>query len=334
MGVLPVKQYDVPIISVGNITVGGTGKTPHVEFLVSNLYREYSIGILSRGYKRSTKGFVLANSRSTADTIGDEPMQMYRKFGHRITLAVSENRRIGIQKMLEANPSINLIILDDAFQHRYVAPKISILLMDYSHPFYEDKVLPLGRLRENSSAINRADIIIVTKTPSDLSPLDCRIIRNHLDLMSYQKLFFSSIEYKDLEPVFQDEAKYDVNLSMLDKNDSVLIVSGIANPKNLVKKLNIYPFRLKIIHFPDHHSFNKRDLENIKKAYETMKGMRKIIVTTEKDAVRMADNPYFPFSLKPYCFYLPIEMKMVSEESGHSLLDTLRSSIKSSPGNV
>lgn len=322
--ILPSTEYDVPVICVGNITVGGTGKTPHVEFLVSHLCAEYNIGVLSRGYKRETKGFVLASPHSTPVSIGDEPYQIYRKFGRRATVAVCEDRRKGIKKLMDSVPDIDLIILDDAFQHRYVKPKAAILLMDYSRPVHDDRMLPLGRLRESVTAINRADFVIVTKCPPTMTPLDVRLWRKKLDLMYFQKLCFSHVHYGELTPVFEEEARYSASLASLGEKDSVLLVTGIASPRGIVRYLCGFPFRLKVARFPDHHSFRRDDLEKIANKFKSMPGVRKIIVTTEKDAVRMAANPYFPQELKRFCFYQPISIRMSSQEESDSFLDDLR----------
>lgn len=328
-GVLKRAEFDVPVISVGNITVGGTGKTPHVEYLVNSLLGSYNIGVLSRGYKRRTKGFVAANSKSTPESIGDEPYQIYEKFRGRIDMAVCESRKTGIEKMLQENPDINLIILDDAFQHLWVKPKISVLLMDYSRPIYEDHVLPLGRLRESTSALNRADFVVCTKCPPDLKPIDKRIVDKHLDLMSYQKLFFSEYTYDALEPVFADKAPYSASLGALTHDDSVLLLTGIAHPRDFVRHFSSYPCHAKVSHFPDHHFFTRKDLEQVSKTFEQMKGVRKLIITTEKDAVRLASNPYFPTELKPYVFYLPIRVRMLESESGDSdFMSAIRSAIQ------
>lgn len=324
---LPSEKFDVPVVCVGNIAVGGTGKTPHVEYLVSRLCHDYKIGVVSRGYRRKTKGFVMATSYSTPETIGDEPYQMYRKFGRKIRLAVCENRRKGIRELLKLDDSINLILLDDGFQHRYVEPAISILLMDYKHPVFEDSLLPLGRLRENKYAINRADYVIVTKCP-EMTPLAYSLMAGKLDLMTYQKLYFSQVNYENLEPVFEEEARYSASIQSLTHKDSVLLVSGIAQPRSLVKYLSSFPFKLKICHFPDHHTFSQKDLDKIQEMYRKMKGARKIILTTEKDAVRMIHNPYFPVQLKPFCFYLPISISMSGGQQQESLVESLKDSIR------
>lgn len=309
-GILPQNEFGIPVVSVGNLAVGGTGKTPHVEYIVGMLAMDYKIAVLSRGYKRKTKGFVLANSHSTPESIGDEPLQIYRKFGLRAKVAVCENRRKGISELIRQFPDLQLIILDDAFQHRYVKPKVAILLTDYHRPVYEDKMLPLGRLRESPLNVNRADVVVVTKCPEDLQPLEYRLITKKLDLMSFQKLYFSRYTYGHLTPVFPDDDPYHVSLGSLTANDSVMLVTGVANPREFIRYFKPYPFKVKICHFPDHHNFSREDLEEIKKKFQTQTGERKIIVTTEKDAVRIMYNPYFPSELKQIIYYLPVTVKM------------------------
>lgn len=327
--VLKSEEYDVPVISVGNITVGGTGKTPHVEYLVGALSPNRRTVVLSRGYKRKTKGFILANNRSTPESIGDEPLQIYKKFGNRIKVAVCENRRKGIREILRLFPETQLIILDDAFQHRYVNPKINIMLMDYSRPVYEDKLLPLGRLRESDHSVARADMVIVTKCPVNMPPLDFRLISKRLELMPFQKLFFSSIRYGLISPVFADDKPYDVELSSLTSKDTVMLVTGIANPRGFVRHFKPYPFRVVVSHFPDHYDFSREDLEEIYSKFKSIKGERKIIITTEKDAMRMSYNPYFPSALKPFVFYIPISVRMIRGLEEHDLIEEITREIDS-----
>lgn len=326
--ILKQEEFDVPIVCVGNLTVGGTGKTPHVEFIVSNLLSVYNIGVLSRGYKRKTKGFILANSKSTPDIIGDEPMQIYQKFGTRVKVAVCESRRKGIRELLKAFPQINLIVLDDAFQHRYVKPKVSVVLTDFNRPFYKDHLLPWGRLRENPHQVNRADMVVVTKCPEDLQPLTYRLISKDLDLMTYQKLFFSCYQYGGLLPVFPDDCPYRTSLGSLTERDTVLLVTGIAHPRYFVRYFKNFAFKVKVIHFPDHHDFSRHDLDSVLEKFNTFTGERKIIVTTEKDAVRLQHNPYFPRELMPFTFYLPIMVKMINGAVGdYDFVTELRKAI-------
>lgn len=321
-------ELDVPIISVGNLAVGGTGKTPHVEFLISNLALDYHIGVLSRGYKRHTRGYVLANSSSTAETIGDEPFQIYRKFGMMSKVAVCENRTEGMKRLLQDHPEINLIILDDAFQRRELQPKVSILLTDCHRPYYEDNVLPLGRLRESKHGAERADIIVVTKCPADMQPIDYRQIAQKIDKLSFQKLFFTRYHYGELKPVFPEDCPYQASMSRLTDRDAVLLLTGIANPRFFIRQFKQYPVRKKVFHFQDHHAFSRSDLLRIEKMYEDMEGERKLIVTTEKDAARLLSNPYFPEQLKKFIFFQPIEVKVLDGLDGPELIETVKAIIE------
>lgn len=323
-GIFKSITFDIPVVSVGNLTVGGTGKTPHVEYMVEYLSSTYKMAVLSRGYKRRTRGFVLASPQSTPETIGDEPYQIYKKYGYRVKVAVCENRAKGIEALRAIDPAINLIILDDAFQHRGVLPKVNVLLVDYNRPMNEDKLLPLGQLREGSMSASRADIIVVTKTPAEVRPIAMRLIKKNLDLWAYQKLFFSRIQYGDLTPVFEKENPYTLRLDQLTRSDAVLLLTGIANPRPFIRHFKKYPCRAKVAYFPDHHNFTRADLKTIQERYDELKGSRKVIITTEKDAVRLAFNPYFPESLKPYIFYLPISVDMLDGIDDSDFVGALR----------
>lgn len=325
--VLPVEEFDVPVVSIGNITVGGTGKTPHVEYVAGMLSTSYNIAVLSRGYKRKTKGFILANSNSTPESVGDEPLQIYKKHGARVKVAVCENRRKGINEILRQFPETQMILLDDAFQHRYVKPKVNVLLMDFNRPIYEDKLLPLGRLRESHRQSERADMIVVTKCPQNISPLDMRLIFKNLDIRPYQKLFFSNYVYEELRPVFPEDHPYHVDLSSLTAKDTVMLLTGVANPRGFVRHFRSYPFKVVVNHFPDHHDFTRDDIKNIKEKFVNLKGERKIILTTEKDAVRLSYNPYFPSSLKSSVFYIPISVRMIPSQDGTDFISELMKSI-------
>lgn len=306
--ILKQREFPVPVVVVGNISAGGTGKTPHTEYVIDLLRYKYHIGMLSRGYKRKTKGFVLATSRSTPLDIGDEPYQIYQKFGRDISVAVCEDRCTGIEELLRLDPRINLIVLDDAFQHRYVKPTVSIVLTEFNNPVFFDKLLPLGRLREPAKAIYRADMVVVTKCPPQLKAIEYRIFKNNLKLFPYQKLFFSRFNYASLRPLFPDIRKDAPHMSWLGQDDTVLVLSGIANPKPLVRYLKGFKASIKVKVFPDHHNFNRKDLDAITKRFNELEGKQKIIVTTEKDAVRLINNPYFPHQLKPHIFYQPIDV--------------------------
>lgn len=304
--ILKQRKFDVPVIVIGNIAAGGTGKTPHTEYVINLLKYNYHIGMISRGYKRNTKGFVLATSRSTPLDIGDEPYQIFQKFGREVSVAVCENRCEGIEELLRIDPEINLIVLDDAFQHRYVKPTVSIVLTEFNRPIFMDRLLPLGRLRESPKSIYRADFVVVTKCPDRIKPLEYRIFDNNLELYPYQKLFFSRYTYPALKPVFPEQAINIPTLQWMDHNDAVLIVSGIANPRPLVKMVKRNPAKVKVKVFPDHHNFTRKDLQEIDRRFKEIEAEHKIILTTEKDAVRLANNPYFPQHLKSVIFYQPI----------------------------
>lgn len=322
------ESFEVPVISVGNLTVGGTGKTPHVEYIVNQLKDRYNIAVLSRGYKRKTSGFILASPTSTPDQIGDEPYQIYRKFGDTIKVAVAKNRRKGIEKVLRLFPDTDLIILDDAYQFRSIKPLISILLLDYHRPIDKDTLLPLGRLREPHHATERADMIVITKCPSMMTPIEFRTYSKSVKCLKFQKLFFSSISFKSIIPVFEKDNPTSLTLGNLTAEDSVLLVTGIAHPRSFVTYFKRFPFKVRVMRFPDHHNFSRRDLEKIKQYYSKMKGNRKLIITTEKDSVRFLHNPYFPHKLKPYIFYLPISINMHSGIDGDILEEQLENAIR------
>lgn len=324
---LKEKTFSVPLIVVGNLSVGGTGKTPHVEYIVSRLRHNYHLAILSRGYKRSTSGFVMATSHSTPSQIGDEPYQMYRKFGGQVPVAVCESRETGINEMLAIDPNINLIVLDDAFQHRYVKGTVSILLTDYSRPFFTDNLLPYGTLRESRGGMSRADIIVSTKTPSNTSPLDMRIFEENVKKQPWQKLFFSCLNYSALMPVFPDSAPpVAPALDWLTAEDMLLAISGIGNPRPFVRFIKHFKAKVRVNVFPDHHNFNRKDMELIEERFNTMKGAHKFIITTEKDAVRLAACPYFPNALKSIIYYLPVSVDIMRGQ-GDEFINEIKKSV-------
>lgn len=325
-GFLKQQSFDIPVITVGNISMGGSGKTPHTEYILQHLCRDYRIGMLSRGYKRRTKGFVLATENSHVEDIGDEPYQIYNKFRDRdIMVAVCEKRVEGIEKMREIDPKLDMIVLDDAFQHRYVKPRLSVVLMEANRPPYLDHMLPFGRLREPMSALNRADIIVVTKCPENMSPIQRRIMAQNLNLFPYQKLLFSRYAYLQPKAVFRDaynEAPH-LDLGQLTEADTLLSVTGVANPRPFVRQLRSHKAKVKIKRFSDHHNFTQSDLESIQEKFNTMKGRKKYIITTEKDAMRLMNNPYFPHSLRKSIYYLPIRVTF-DDYNEQTLDDALR----------
>ena len=226
-----------PIVCVGNLTVGGTGKTPVTEYLIEKLSPIFKVAVLSRGYKRKTRGFVLSTVQSSFRSIGDEPKQIKLKYPG-IPVAVCEKRAEGIKKLRESHPEIELIILDDAFQHRYVEAWADIVLMDYNRPIYHDTFLPLGRLRDTPQQLDRADLVLVTKCPDSITPLDMRIVRKQLNLFPYQTLYFTKMVQGRPIPLFPEQAKRAVSAG-----DPVIIMTGIANPQSLER---IFPNIIKL----------------------------------------------------------------------------------------
>ena len=304
--ILSSEEFLIPVISIGNITVGGTGKTPHTEYLVRLLKPSYKVAVLSRGYKRKSSGFLLADKNASFHTIGDEPFQLYRKFPD-IVVAVDANRKKGIRKLMNLPMDIrpDVILLDDAFQHRYVTPSLSILLMSCQRLVYEDALLPAGRLRETVKNQSRAQIVIVTKCPTDFKPIDYRMISKNLALYPYQTLYFTSFQYGDLFPVFQDQA-VSMPLSELSSH-AALVVAGIANPKQFAEQVSEYASETKCLCYNDHHKFTSKDYEQIASLYQSMpKGS--YIILTEKDAVRIEDHAELSEEMKSSMFYLPIEV--------------------------
>lgn len=328
--------FRVPVVVVGNLVAGGSGKTPHTEYLVDGLRHSYHLAVLSRGYKRRTKGFVMATSHSTPREIGDEPYQMYRKFDGQVPVFVCEDRVRGINELLKIDQDIDLVILDDAFQHRYVKPTVSVLITEFAKPVYADRLLPYGRLRESVRGIYRADVVVVSKCPEAIKPVDCRILKNNLNLYPppSQHLFFSRYNYCPLKPLFPSEATSVPHLEWLEPDDSVLILCGIANPRPFVRQIKSYRAKVKINVYPDHHNYTRKDIDNIKRRFESLRGKRRIIITTEKDAVRLTTNPYFPHELKASTYYLPIEVDFLKFTEKETFVDTVRELLRQRKGLI
>jgi len=304
--ILKSAVFKIPLISIGNITVGGTGKTPHTEYLIDVLKSEFNVAVLSRGYKRKSKGFVLATAKSTVDEIGDEPRQVKQKHSD-IIVAVDGNRTRGINTLLQKYPDLDVVLLDDAFQHRKVKANMSILLIDYSKPICKDFMLPFGNLREQESEKRRANIIIITKTPIELKPIDRRIIYSDLKAYPYQNVYFTTFNYGNLFPVFENIGK-EKQLSEI-QDYSVLLVTGIANPEPLINYLtNEIGKNIQLIQFPDHHQFNNYDFEQIEKKFNLLNATKKVIITTEKDAMRLQIFSNIAEDLKKRWYYIPIKV--------------------------
>ncbi len=292
--ILKSTSFNFPIICVGNIATGGTGKTPMTEYLIRLLQKKYVPATLSRGYKRKTKGFAIATKGTTALEIGDEPMQFHNKFPD-ITIAVGEERLVAIPQLLHDKPATEVIILDDAFQHRTVKAGLNILLTAFNNLYTRDVLLPSGDLRDVKSSMKRADIIVVTKCNSNLTQIQKDSIIREISPLSHQHVFFTQITYTTPYNLFKS-----ADVTITDAT-AVLLVCGIANPRPLkdyiTAKMNTY----EMLRYADHHIFNSDDLADIKKQYSKMKGDSKIILTTEKDAVRLVK---FEQELKDFPVYV------------------------------
>ena len=298
-------SFNFPIICIGNLAVGGTGKTPMVEYLIRLLKDEYVIATLSRGYKRKTEGFAIANENSTALDIGDEPMQFHKKFPD-VTVAVAEERLVAIPQLLHDQPATQVIILDDAFQHRSVKPGLNIMLTEYKNLYTRDFILPAGDLRDVKSSRKRAHVIVVTKCKSHLTEEEKNKIVEELRPYPNQSVFFSKLEYGSPYHLFSKEEKF------LSPDTNILLICGIANPKPLKEILNAYVPTYEMMLFNDHHIFDMDDLKEIKHEFEQIESGNKIILTTEKDGVRMAK---FESELKELPVYvIPIRHKIMFGE--------------------
>ena len=318
---MPSVQYDdIYVISVGNITVGGTGKTPFVEYLVRAISQNYRVAVLSRGYKRSTKGFRFADGNVTAGEVGDEPYQIKRKF-HDIVVAVDADRVRGIAQIRKTYPDTQVILLDDAFQYRRIKPNLSILLADYSRPLYRDSMLPGGRLREWACFAQRADVMAVTKSPSGIASEERKDIERRYARIFSRELFFTTIRYGEPQLVFPaGEIPPDLKkptemrlLATIELNQyDVLLVTGIANPKPFEDYIRQYAASVLTINFPDHHSFSEKDTAQITEKWKTILSANKLLLTTEKDAARL-QQVKIPEIIAKYSYFVPIEVDFIDE---------------------
>lgn len=311
IGVLKSQTYPIPIIGTGNISVGGTGKTPHVEYLIRLLSEHYRVAVLSRGYKRKTSGFLLANEKTTMQEIGDEPWQVKQKFPE-VYVAVDGNRRRGIERLLSMPETrdVEVILLDDAYQHRYVKPGLNLLLIDYHRMITDDALLPAGRMRESAKGRNRAKMVIVTKCPSDITPMDFRVVQQALSLRPYQKLFFSTFRYGDLEGLFNGKTR---PLRSIEAEEHILLLTGIASPEQMMMDVRRYTRHITPLSFPDHHFFTPEDAQRIEEALRKLSPPR-LIITTEKDASRLRQCPSLSEMVKQVIYALPIEVEIMRDE--------------------
>ncbi len=312
---LPSQKFDIPVIAVGNITVGGTGKTPHTEYILKLLSKNLHVAMLSRGYKRTTKGFQYGDEHATAATIGDEPFQMKRKFPN-VVVAVDADRRRGIEQIIRQNAAhpVDVIVLDDAYQHRYVQPSLNILIIDSHRLITEDSLLPYGRLREPARNKKRADIVIVSKCDKGLNPIDYKLIQKKLTLFPYQTLYFTTYGYEALYPLFPQQAGTPTLTTQELKDLSLLVVTGIASPTDMHQYLDAHAAMMKSIVLPDHYAFNNKDYQLIAQEIANLDGGKRIVVT-EKDAARLYNDTLLPEELKPLIYVLPISVEFIKNQA-------------------
>ncbi len=303
--ILKSYAFNLPVINIGNLSVGGTGKSPMVEYLVKLLKEKYDVATLSRGYKRKTKGYALANEDTTALEIGDEPMQFHVKFPQ-VAVAVGEERIVAIPQLLHDRPETDVIILDDAFQHRSIKPSFNIVLTDYNNLFTRDFFLPTGDLRDQRSSYKRADIIVVTKCPPGINEEEKQKLINEIELMRLQKIYFTTIEYGTPYHIINH------NLKFITTQQELLLVCAIANPEPLKNYLMQQVKSYIQLSYSDHHIFTIDDLNQIKKKFDETGGLDKMIITTEKDAMRLLKFKDELFEIPMYV--LPVKHRFLFEE--------------------
>lgn len=302
-GIFPSESFGLPVISLGNLSAGGTGKTPHVEYLIRLLSPDFKVSTLSRGYGRRTRGFIAATAADHSQTIGDEPMQYFLKFKN-IRVFVDGNRRRGIQTLLRQAPETGVVLLDDAFQHRYVKPGLSILLTDYHKLYSNDYLIPAGTLRESIRGASRADIIVVTKTPSVLSPIDRRRIISEIKPRPHQPIFFSFIRYGEITGLWDPDCSFIPEK----KYNHIILFVGIANPYPIQDQLKKYCYDMTTLLYPDHHQYTNSDLDKIKGIFDELYSRNKLLITTEKDAMRLINPNLMEKVVQMPIHYMPIEV--------------------------
>lgn len=303
-GIIKRTSFNIPVICIGNLAMGGTGKTPHTEYLVRWLMENYRVATLSRGYKRKTSGFICAGEQHGVSDIGDEPMQYFSEFGDRVVVAVDENRVHGVNQLLKRNPEIQVVVLDDAYQHLSIKAGYNILLTDYFKPYPKDFIVPMGSLREQRSAAQYADMIIVTKCPKVLSPFTREDFLSKIKPLPHQKVLFSYFTYGDFVPV-TTAAKQKINVDF----SQILLLTGIVNPYPLKEYLMEFFVEIHSLAFPDHHSFSSTDVSKIKKEFEGVITSKKAIITTQKDAMRLLDPQVLSLVDDLPIFYVPLTVK-------------------------
>jgi len=308
-GLLKSTQFYIPVINVGNLSIGGTGKTPHIEYLIKLLSPYLNVATLSRGYKRKSKGFRLVRTSDNAMNAGDEPLQFKVK-NPNVTVAVAESRNIGIPMIVQSHPETQVVLLDDAFQHRSVKPDLNILLTEYNNLFVNDYLLPSGRLREPRDAYKRADIITVSKCPMEISQSDRADIIKKIKPLDNQRVYFS--KYKYLNPYFIFDRSITIDLK---KDVHVVLISAIANVDYLLTYLENICVVDNVMKFEDHHYFSDYEVEQFKKINDNNSFDNSLFLTTEKDAMRLDIHRDYLIKHQIPVFVLPIEVELINNDA-------------------
>ena len=300
------REFHVATICIGNISVGGTGKTPHTEYLIELLKANHSLAVLSRGYGRKSKGYIKAGDATPMPLIGDEPFQIKNKYPD-IAVAVCERRVTGIEKLLAEEKGIDVILLDDAYQHRHVKAGLNILLIDSNRPIWCDRVLPFGRLRESAAGIDRADVVVITKC-KDITPGDAEWYRNQIGRYKKLPVFFSQMRYGNCYSLFKDAPARNGKMPR-----EVLLVTGIANPAPLKAEIERRGAKVTLMRFGDHHNFTTAELGAIDGKFRAIGCNDKAIITTEKDATRLLQRNDLPPAIKESTYVLPIKIEIMAD---------------------
>jgi tetraacyldisaccharide 4'-kinase len=331
-GILHSEKFSVPVICVGNITVGGTGKTPHTGYIADLLRNEFSVAVLSRGYKRKSRGFIIASSSTSVKETGDEPYQLFRNFPD-VLVAVDNDRVNGVKMIITEYPGTDVIILDDGFQHRKIKPGLSILLSDFSNLITDDFMLPYGNLRESVRNADRADLIIMTKTPHGISDKIRKEIITKFDRITRKKIFFSEITYRDPVPLFAGKEQVSLSPDEIKKKESgVLLITGIASPEPLKRYLEKYFAEIVHLKFPDHHYFNDNDIQMIQSGWINLKSKFRYVITTEKDSVRLKEFTNIDDSIKRAFYYIPVGVRFLND-TGREFDNLISDYVRKNKGN-
>ena len=318
-GVLKSEKFSIPIICIGNITVGRTGKTPMAEMIISYMSRGHKVALLSRGYGRKTTGYLEVQANSHYRNVGDEPLQIKLKFPDTLVV-VCEKRADAIRNIQIKHPEIDLIIMDDGFQHRYVDPKINIVMIDATRPIHTDKMLPAGNLRDLPEMLYRANYFVVTKCPEKMTPIERRIFRKVLIQVAYQKIYFSRFESFKPQPLYP--ADIDPQGGEITE---VIAMSGVGNPKPFIDNLNKSYNVIEAINWEDHHVYRVKDINNLVK--KLTKNPNAVVITTEKDAVKLTNSSKIPIEVRSKLYYVPINITFI-EDSATDLLQKLEQDVR------